>query len=230
MSSATFSGIVESLHLLKHPFYQAWMEGTLSREDLRDYVQQYAFHVQAFPRYVSAAHSLCEDASHRQELFENLADEEGRGHDKSGPPKHSHPELWARFAEGLGVSRENLAGAEVRPAIRQVVDTFFRRTRSSYAEGLGALYAYESQVPEIADSKIEGLVKNYSVSDPRSLEFFQVHRTADVYHRETVLKQLEALPETEKLKAKAATQEAAQVLWDFLSDVEAQRNHVSHQE
>jgi pyrroloquinoline-quinone synthase len=214
----SFQQIVDQFHLLKHPFYQAWMQGALTAEDLQDYAQQYYSHVQAFPRYVSAAHSLCEDPVKRRELFENLADEEG-----DGAEKPSHPELWARFAEGVGVSRDSLSKTSSRPAIQNVVGTFFRLTRSSYHEALGALYAYESQVPEIATSKIEGLKSNYSVQDARSLEFFQVHETADVYHRETVRKQLEALPETEKMEALQATQEAASVLWNFLSDVQARR-------
>lgn len=218
MQTESFTQIVEQHHLLKHPFYQDWMKGSLTREDLQDYARQYFHHVQAFPRYVSAAHSLAENSEDRQALFENLADEEGGG---TGLP---HPELWARFAEGVGVNREDLHSSEARPAIQQVINTFFRLTRSSYHEALGALYAYESQVPEIADSKIEGLKTRYKVEDERSLSFFEVHRTADVYHRDSVRKQLEKLPESEKTEALQATREAAQVLWDFLSDVQARRH------
>ena len=36
-------------HLLKHPFYQAWTQGTLSREALALYAEQYYQHVRAFP-------------------------------------------------------------------------------------------------------------------------------------------------------------------------------------
>jgi len=214
MSPASeFSTQIDSLHLLKHPFYQDWMLGTLSRSTLQDYVQQYAAHVRAFPRYISAIHSQCENELARQILLENLNDEEGLQHGTS------HPELWLRFAEGLGLSRVDLQSAPLRLGIQKVISTFFTYARSSFHEGLGALYAYESQVPEIAESKIAGLKAHYQVQDPRALEFFQVHQTADVYHREAIEKLLTSLPEKEKQESLQAAKAAAQSLWDFLTDV-----------
>src|SRR6476620_778684 len=38
--------------LLCHPFYKAWSEGKLSRNDLREYAHQYYHHVEAFPSYL----------------------------------------------------------------------------------------------------------------------------------------------------------------------------------
>ena len=51
---------LDEYHLLKHPFYKSWNEGKLTREIIKDYAEQYYQHVKAFPRYISAAHSLCE--------------------------------------------------------------------------------------------------------------------------------------------------------------------------
>ena len=42
-------GLIEKYHLLKHPFYRAWTEGTLSKESLQLYAAQYYQHVRAFP-------------------------------------------------------------------------------------------------------------------------------------------------------------------------------------
>ena len=210
----TILDVVSQYHLLKHPFYQDWMAGKLSREILQDYASQYYSHVEAFPRYVSAIHSLCDDATDRRQMLENLADEEGLTHGVS------HPELWTRFAEGMGVKREELQSSNGRAAIQKVTDTFFRLTRSSFHEGLGALYAYESQIPEIACSKIEGLRANYGVNDERTLSFFEVHREADVHHREAVSGILDKLPQDKKEAATRAAEEASKALWDFLTDVQ----------
>ena len=49
--------ILESKSLLKHPFYQAWTMGSLTREDLAYYAEQYYQQESNFPRYVSAVHS-----------------------------------------------------------------------------------------------------------------------------------------------------------------------------
>ena len=40
--------------LLCHPFYQAWSAGRLTRDDLREYAQDYYHHVEAFPSYLAA--------------------------------------------------------------------------------------------------------------------------------------------------------------------------------
>jgi pyrroloquinoline-quinone synthase len=203
--------ILRDLHLLNHPFYRDWMEGKLTAAQLQDYAQQYHHHVEAFPRYLGAIHSLCEDASTRRILLENLNDEEGVTH---GEP---HPELWRKFAEGMGV--QDIRAARPRPAIQNVIDTFFSCSRSTLAEGLGALYAYEWQVPEIAESKLDGLKNRYRVEKPETLAFFEAHRTADVYHREALRTIIESMPEKEKALAKAAAERAARSLWDFLTDV-----------
>ena len=42
---------------------------SLNREIIKDYAEQYYQHVKAFPRYISATHSLCEDISKRKILL-----------------------------------------------------------------------------------------------------------------------------------------------------------------
>src|SRR5215471_12309459 len=88
---------IAAKHLLKHPFYLAWTRGELSKDALVDYARQYYHHVAAFPTYLSATHVKCEDQTTRRQLLANLIDEE------AGSP--NHPELWLKFAEGLGVSK-----------------------------------------------------------------------------------------------------------------------------
>src|SRR5258706_9730850 len=128
-------------HLLNHPFYLAWTRGELSREALADYASQYYHHVAAFPTYLSAVHSNCTDMATRKELLQNLTDEE------SGSP--NHPELWLQFAKGLGVDEATAQGAEQRAETRNLIAAFRSVCRDhSTAEGVGALYAYESQIPE----------------------------------------------------------------------------------
>lgn len=198
--------------VLKHPYYQAWNEGRLSQESLQTYSKQYFKQVDAFPRYISATHSLCDNIETRQLLLENLNDEEG------GSGEH-HPELWMRFAEGLGVKRDAVESQEAFEETKALVDTFYRLSRSSFEEGLGALYAYEQQVPEVSKTKIEGLIKFYGIEDERTLSFFEVHRTADVYHSVAVAKILDSLPEEAQQRARSAALEAAKALWTFLSGV-----------
>jgi pyrroloquinoline-quinone synthase len=141
-------------HLLKHPFYLAWARGELSKEALTDYSRQYYHHVAAFPTYLSAVHANCDDQATRKQLLNNLIDEE------AGSP--NHPELWKKFADGLGVEDTELTRTEKQPETKNLINTFRTVCRQRpTAEGLAALYAYESQIPSICESKIDGLKKHY---------------------------------------------------------------------
>jgi pyrroloquinoline-quinone synthase len=202
--------------MLSHPFYQAWTEGRLSLDTLRAYARQYFHHVEAFPRAVSAVHTACPDRDGRRMLAENLAEEEGI---EAG--KQDHASLWLMFACGLGESEEGVRSQQLNPETRALIDTFRRLSRQSYAAGLGALYAYESQFPGVATAKIEGLVDRYGISDEATLRFFRVHATADVEHSSVCRELLDRLPEGEKAEAIAAGEELAGALWNFLSGVEA---------
>jgi pyrroloquinoline-quinone synthase len=166
---------------------------------------------------VSAVHSLCEDEAARPGLAHNLADEEGVANGGGEP----HPELWLRFAEGLGVSRDAVRAQPAEGAAQALRDGFLALTRSSYAEGLGALVAYEHQIPAIARTKIEGLEKHYGVTDARALEFFRVHETADMYHSGACLEALDRLSPENQERAGAAARRAADLLWDFLTEAYA---------
>jgi len=188
--------IVAEKHLLKHPFYQLWSQGKLSLENLREYAISYYPHVAAFPTYVSGVHSGCEDAALRQELLENLIEEE-RG-------TQNHPALWRRFASSLGASDQTLSAVPRTPEVADAIAEFRRSTREgSLAEGLAALYAYESQIPEVSKTKREGLAAFYGVTDEDATRFFSVHETADVWHREVEREALGRVADTPEARRDA---------------------------
>lgn len=207
-------GIIEERSLLKHPFYQKWQQGELTLEHLRGYASQYWHHVLAFPQYVSAAHAICPNQPDRQELLENLIEEE-RGDE-------NHPELWLRFGEGVGNTRDAIAVSTPLPETSQLVDTFRDATmRRSFAEACAALYVYESQVPEVAKTKIAGLKRFYGIDDERSLQFFEVHIGADEIHSEVGAGMVRRHTHTdaERETVLNTARECAGALWSFLDGV-----------
>ncbi len=207
-------------HLLKHPLYQAWSAGKLSLDNLRDYACQYYHHVDAFPRYLSATHSNCQHSDARKVLLENLNDEEGmNGLD-------SHPALWLQFTKGLGLSEATVINCELFPETKQFIDDFLTLSRSSYAEGLGALYAYERQIPQTAASKITGLKQFYNISDEATLKFFLVHLEADVEHAEATKTLIKNLPMEEKIIAERAAKKIAKSIWNMLSGIQTRMLNV----
>ena len=209
MFSTELNKKLDQYHLLNHPFYKSWNEGKLTREIIKDYAEQYYQHVKAFPRYISATHSICEDIEKRKILLENLQDEEN--------PNGDHPKLWKNFALAMGADADKIEDVKREWFTNDMIENFFYQARKSYAEGLASLYTYERQIPEIAETKIRGLKKFYGVNSKEGLEFFEAHKAADVIHRKECEKLLDALTEEEKIKAEKASVLTARYLWNFLS-------------
>ena len=204
---------IEAKHLLKHPFYLAWTRGELSNEALADYARQYYHHVRAFPTYLSAVHAKCENEATRKQLLNNLIDEE------AGSP--NHPELWLHFADGLGVAQDNAKNAEKWPETKKLIETFRSICGDgSTAEGLAALYAYESQIPAICESKIDGLKKHYGFNKPEHYQYFSVHIEADREHSAAERRMLDAyLNEQNFESVKRSVNRVLDALWEMLSGV-----------
>ena len=206
--------IIAERAMLKHPFYQAWQRGELTLDALRGYAAQYYHHVLAFPQYVSGAHANCPDQKDRQEVLENLIEEE-RG-------EENHPELWLRFSDALEMPRDSVENAELLPRTIELVDTFKDATKNgSFAEAATALYCYESQVPEVAKTKIAGLKEFYSIDSPRGLQFFEVHIEADEWHAEVGRKFVERYGDdpSEREGVLETARRCVDALWTFLDGV-----------
>ena len=200
--------------LLLHPFYQRWTAGTLSRETLADYATQYYHHVAAFPTYLSAVHANTTELETRRQILDNLIEEE------AGSP--NHPELWLQFAEGVGVAREDARHAALWQETRNLIGTFRSVCRDgSTAQGLAALYAYESQIPAVAESKIDGLRRHYGIDGPRALAYFEVHIQADQEHSKVERDLLERyVNETNAPAVMQSVERVLEALWEMLSGVE----------
>ena len=111
--------------LLKHPFYQAWSNGSLPMESLDRYAGQYYHFESAYPTFLSGLHHRCADRGIRQLLLDNLWDEEHG--------EENHVELWLRFCEGLGIGRDDVQAtppAEETAALGQ-------RLQGAYLGGSG---------------------------------------------------------------------------------------------
>ncbi|MDF3054590.1 MAG: coenzyme synthesis protein [Gammaproteobacteria bacterium] len=199
--------------LLNSAFYVAWSKGQLTVEDLQYYAGQYYALESTFPRLISSVHASCEDPEMRQVLLENLVDEE-RGNE-------NHRELWLRFAEGLGLDREQVMHAERNEATQACIDTLMALAKDpNPLVGLSALYAYESQLPAVSQSKIDGLRKFYGIDDEKTLSFFTVHKEADVWHSEAEKKMIEKLG-GDQTTVNNAAKASAQALLHFLAGVDA---------
>ena len=206
--------LVKARSVLNHPFYQAWQKGEVPMDVLQEYAGQYYPHVLAFPTYLSAVHANCPDLAIRQQILENLVEEE-RG-DKN------HPELWLRFAEGLGMTRKEVLAKRPLKSTKNLIDTFQKETREgSFPAGMAAMFAYEWQIPGVSQTKMDGLRQFYGVRDARSLEFFRAHIGLDEIHSEVaarIIAKNTKTPAARREVAGACTA-VADAYWGFLDGV-----------
>ena len=198
-------------NLLKHPFYQDWQAGKLSKESLQLYAAQYYRHVEAFPKHLRVLAARTEGPL-RNIVLQNLSEEED--------PNAPHPKLWRDFAAALGVDEDDVTCCPALPGTQAVVETFREIVGDRpVAESVAALYAYESQVPEIAATKIEGLKKFYGIDKPADLAYFTVHEQADREHRAQWRNWLEQHASGSEEEILATTNEALDALWGALDAV-----------
>ncbi len=209
--------LVQGRRLLDHPFYSAWSKGELTPDALRTYAAQYYHWVHAFPTWLSATHANSTDLEMRQAIVANLADEE-QGND-------NHPELWLRFCDALGLDRAAVTSAELLPETRDAIASMRGVCREAPAvAALGALYAYESQQPEVMKTKREGLRDLYGITSGHA--YFDVHETMDVEHSaaERAMIERHAAGQDEAILAAAAS--AIDATYRILDGVERVRQNV----
>jgi pyrroloquinoline-quinone synthase len=199
-------------NLLNHPFYQDWQAGKLTKEALQLYAAQYYRHVEAFPKHLRVLAARTEGPI-RKIVEDNLAEEEN--------PAASHPKLWRDFAAALGVSEDDITCCPAMPGTQNVVQTFREICGDrTVPEAVAALYAYESQVPEIASTKIDGLKNFYSIIQPEALAYFEVHEEADKAHRAAWRNWLLDNATEDHEDILATTNEALDALWGALDAVQ----------
>jgi pyrroloquinoline-quinone synthase len=161
---------IEKDSLLKHKFYQMWQEGKLTLDQLSGYSKEYFQLVKNVPSFVENV--LDKNPNKRYDkLIESILAEE-----------KEHVEPWIRFAASLDVSSEELQQYPGESLTRKAVSDLSVISKSSFEEGVAALYAFEKELPKISETKSKGLRQFYNKFDDDSHRYFDIHKEADIYH------------------------------------------------
>src|SRR5258708_11556841 len=125
---ARIDAAIAEKNLLKHPFYQDWQAGKLSREALQLYAAQYYRHVEAFPKHLRVLAARTEGPLQGL-IQENIAEEEN--------PAGPHPKLWRDFSAGAGGGGGGIKGRPAPPGAQAGVPEIppIRRGRAGGATG-----------------------------------------------------------------------------------------------
>ena len=203
--------LIQQHHLLKHPFYRAWSEGTLPKESLRLYATQYYQHVRAFPENLRQLAGRT--GGHLGSIIQENLDEEL-------DPLAPHPVLWQQFAEAVGVNESALNEAHPLPGVAVLLDAYDEiASQGTLAQAVAAFYVYEAQVPETAVQKKSGLREFYNVTEPRALEYFDVHEAADVRHRAAWRGWLAEQKNEDSFGVLCAAERSLKALWGALDAI-----------
>ncbi len=136
--------------LLDHPFYRAWERGEVSREQLAVYHRSYADLIQNIPLYW-------------QRIVSSLRPDDQAG-TRIVEEEREHILLWEAWGKDFSSPAEF-------PRLEEALHIFERLTPS---ELLGALQAFETQMPEVARAKKRTLMRHYGFP-ARSLIYFDLH-------------------------------------------------------
>jgi len=160
--------IIEERSLLNHPFYQTWSDGKLTHEALAGYSKEYYQLVKAVPIFITQLLNYVPES-----LYDEL--------DFNQQEELSHIKLWERFANGLGVSSEELNGYEALYTTNHAISGM-HSLMSSYVSGSTAMYALEKEIPKISQIKLEGLAEFYGLTSEDVTRYFKEHMEADIRH------------------------------------------------
>lgn len=209
--AARLDEVVEQKKLLEHPFYQAWAAGTLTKDDLDFYARQYWRQVESFPRYLECLGDRLPDGVAKKTVLENLADERD----------DDHPGLWLKFASALGSSAQEVYASAPEDETTACVKTFELSCREAPLPfALGMLYAYESQTPDVAKTKVAGLREHYGI-DGEAVTYFELHGELDVEHSAGLAEALAEVAHTDEdlRQAEAGAATGAGAVWGLLDGV-----------
>ena len=160
--------MIEERTLLKHPFYQMWSDGKLTKESLAGYSKEYFQLVKAVPVFMSPIIQQ----SPPEMIKELVANQQEEA---------EHILSWKKFASSLGVSESELDNYDGLRKTRLAVENL-SNLMGDYYGGACAMYAFEKEIPKISQTKLDGLKDFYGITSPDATEYFRLHTEADIRH------------------------------------------------
>ncbi len=153
--------------LLTHYFYaQKWNNGELTKEELAIYAKEYFHLAKAVPGIVSRVRDRAQERK-MPALVKEI--------DKNMKEETEHIELWKRFAKSLDVSEEELESHEPHQLVKEAVLELEDLAISNLEDGVTAMYAMELTLPEVSQTKKDGLCKHYNLTSEDAHVYFDEH-------------------------------------------------------
>ncbi|MCA9371248.1 MAG: iron-containing redox enzyme family protein [Candidatus Peregrinibacteria bacterium] len=170
MSTISIAHLDEYIHsngLLTQYFYaQKWNNGELTKEELALYAKEYFHLAKAVPGIVSRVKDRAIERG-RTDLVSSI--------EKNIEEETEHIELWKRFASSLGVTEEELDAYEPHTLTKEAVSELEELASGSFEDGVTAMYAMELTLPQVSQTKKDGLCKHYNLTSEDAHVYFDEH-------------------------------------------------------
>lgn len=159
----------ERWDVLQHPFYERWSAGELTEPELAFYAGEYRHAVAAL---ADAFGGAARDAS-PEAGFDASARAGLEGH---AAEEADHVPLWQEFERAVGGEPDRRPLPETQECVQAWT------SGSDTLERLVATYVVESAQPEIARTKLDGLLEHYGIEEGPATEYFSLHAELDAEH------------------------------------------------
>jgi pyrroloquinoline-quinone synthase len=180
--------------VLKHPFYERWECGELTREELAFYAGEYRHAVVALARAAAAS-----------------------GDDEHAREEADHVALWDEFAAAVDAPLD-------RPPTQETSDCAAAWSPDERLCALAVLYAIESAQPAISQTKLAGLAAHYGFdADDPAAAYFRLHAELDIEHARAAREALAEAPPARVAELAAVAESALEANWRLLDGVEQPR-------
>lgn len=161
------------------PLYQNLCAGKSANEHLKLWVKDmYSYWDHAMVYSTGAIYIKTNDEEVRTEILRKLVDIEGKEvvNDLTGWTTPAYEELWLRFAEGLGISRDEVLSWKSFTRTHYAITTLCMLSRWwewTWLDGIASLYAGDLHGRDTLGQVYKGLQKHYQIPE-KNLEFFRV--------------------------------------------------------
>ena len=161
------------------PLYQNLCAGKTDNEHLKLWVKDmYSYWDHAMVYSTGAIYIKTNDEEVRTQILRKLVDIEGKEvvNDLTGWTTPAYEELWLRFAEGLGISRDEVLSWKSFTRTHYAITTLCMLSRWwewTWLDGIASLYAGDLHGRVTLSQVYKGLQKHYQIPE-KNLEFFRV--------------------------------------------------------
>lgn len=188
-SLSHLDALISEKSLLKHPFYVKWTKGELTMDDMKIYAKEYYHLAKNVPEIVTCV--LERIPAHLDTLRHSM--------EKNLQEEREHVALWERFALSMGITIDELRAYEPSETVRKAAADLVALAEESFEAGVAGMYAFEAELPKIAQTKKEGLIAFYNLTSADAHVYFDEH-----LNEEEHLKVWREIPMSEAIARSAA--------------------------